>query len=143
MNDIFARRAAQRMMFCQIQRSLPILWDATRVTKEKLDVKLVQEEMMRVNGHRTMPLLLGDAAAFDTHHNHLDQLEDTCSWAESGRAFTVRYQSPYTQRVAAMGRMKDTIATTRQVTCQSDFIEHLSRTEGLMKFDQEPTEEGD
>ena len=142
MNDIMARRGAQRMMFCQVQRSLPLMWDATRVTKEKLDGRFVQEELMRVNGQRSMPLLVGAAAKFDCHKTHLNELQDACAWSESARAFSVRFQTPVTQHVAAMGRMSDTISSTRiGVTCQSSFLETIAKQEGITKFDMEPDSE--
>eukprot|EP00744_Colponema_vietnamica_P020131 GILI01028574.1.p1 GENE.GILI01028574.1~~GILI01028574.1.p1 ORF type:complete len:156 (-),score=16.88 GILI01028574.1:31-462(-) len=139
MNELFARRYAQSMSFHQLQRSLPLMWAATRLTKEKLDVHFVKEEIMRVNGQRTMPLLIGEAASFDCHASHLNQLTDNCSWAESSKAMTVRHQSPFTQRIAAVGRMNTTIATARTAaTAQNAFGEQIARIDGLMKHESEP-----
>jgi hypothetical protein len=130
------------MMFCQVQRSLPLMWDATQVTKEKLDRHFVQEELMRVNGQRSMPLLVGAAAQFDCHKTHLNELQDACAWSESARAFGVRFQTPVTQHVAAMGRMSETISSARiGVTCQSSFLEVVAKQEGIAKFDMEPDSE--
>lgn len=130
------------MMFCQAQRSLPLLWDATRITKEKLDGAFLREELMRVNGQRSMPLLVGAAAQFDCHLTHLNELQDACAWSESARACGVRYQTPVTQHVAAMGRMSDTISAARiAVTCQASFLETVARQEGITKFDMEPETE--
>jgi hypothetical protein len=88
MNDIYARRAAKTMMFQQAYRSIPTLWNATRVTKEKLDGAFVAEEFMRVNGQRTMPLLIGDVSTQTQHNSHWVHLNDTAAWAECGRAFS-------------------------------------------------------
>lgn len=109
------------------------------MTKEKLDVKMVKEELMRVNGQRSMPLLIGEAAAFDCHTSHLNQLTDNCSWAESSRAMTVRHQSPFTQKAASIGRMHTNIPATRtSATAQTAFGEHMARLDGLTKHDSEP-----
>lgn len=139
MNELFARRYAQSMSFHQLHRSLPLMWAATKLTKEKLDVNFVKEEIMRVNGQRTMPLLIGEAAAIDCHASHLNQLTDNCSWAESQKAMTVRHQTPFTRRIASVGRMSSNIATTRTaVTAQNAFGEHMARLDGLTKHDSEP-----
>jgi hypothetical protein len=127
-------------MFQQLMRTHGTLWAATRVTKEKLDVKFVTEEFMRTNGRRAMPLLNGAAAAHNLHHTHLAQLSDHMSWTESARAYAVRSQTPFTQRVASMGRMHETLPQVRaSCTAQSLFLEHMSRIDGITTFEEEPS----
>ena len=140
MNEIFGQRLSRTMMFHQLMRTHGTLWAATQVTKEKLDYKFIEEEFMRVNGRRTMPLLVRSASKQNLHETHLAHLSDNYSWCESKRAYIVRNQTPITQRVAAMGRMADTIQNTK-TNCASQLVvsEHLSRIEGISAFEEEPT----
>lgn len=126
-------------MFQQLLRTHSTLWAATKVTKEKLDYKFVEEEFMRVNGKRAMPLLIGAAASQDLHLTHFNQLSDNFSWTESHRAYAVRHQTPLTQRAAAMGRMAETINMARNAsTAQLLFSEHIARSEGITGHEEEP-----
>ncbi|CCW62796.1 unnamed protein product [Phytomonas sp. EM1] len=139
MNEIYARRRAQTMMFHQLMRSHGTLWAATQITKEPLDLAFVKEEFMRVNGRRRMPLLIGAAADERMGETHLAHLTEHAAWAESFRAFTVQRQSPLTQHIAAMGRMSETIPHTRSVTTsQSLFNEHMAHIDGISTFEEEP-----
>jgi hypothetical protein len=131
MNDIYARRASQTMMLMQTQRMLPTLWQATQITKEKLDARFVKEEFMRVNGHRQLHLLLGDVAMQQHQHTHWHKLHSTNAWAESHRAYSVTNHSPVTQRFADIGRLHDSIPNVRvATTAQAVVLEHIARTEG-------------
>lgn len=139
MNEIYARRLAQTMTFHQLMRSHGTLWAATQVTKEKLDLSFVKEELMRVNGRRAMPLLIGAAAEENLNDAHLVHLTEHCAWAESARAFAVQRQTPLTQHIAAMGRMSETINQSKAASSvQTLFNEHLSRIEGIATFEEEP-----
>ena len=140
MNEIYARRRAQMLMFNQLTRMHGTLWDATRVTKEKLDGAFVREELMRVNGRRTMPLLIPATAEQNVHQTHWNQLCDNGAWTDSMRAYSVQNQTPLTQRVAAMGRMAETITQSRTgSTVQVLFNEHIARMEGISGFEEIPT----
>ena len=140
MNDIYAQRLARTIMFQQLMRTHGTLWAATRVTKEALNYDFVQQEFMRVNGRRAMPLLIGAAASNDLHMSHLAHLSDNMSWTESSRAFTVRNQTPFTQRVASMGRMNETIPQVRAgSSSQALFLEHMGRIDGITAFEEEPS----
>lgn len=142
MNDLIAYRLAQPSMFHQLMRMHGVLWNATQVTKEKLDTKFINEEFMRINGRRAMPLLIPAAAEEARRHSHLAHLVDHCAWAESSRAYAVQHQTPLTQRIASMGRMQETINQTRTGgTCQSLFNEHIARIEGICGFEEEPSVE--
>ncbi|EAN85804.1 hypothetical protein C3747_55g196c [Trypanosoma cruzi] len=139
MNDICARRFAQGMMFHQLMRCHGTLWAATQVTKEKLDYNFIREEFMRVNGRRTMPLLIGAAADENLHGMHLTHLTEHCAWGESARASAVHRQTPLSQHIGAMGRMSETIQQTKNsATMQNLFNEHLSHIEGISTFEEEP-----
>ncbi|RNF23809.1 uncharacterized protein Tco025E_02710 [Trypanosoma conorhini] len=139
MNDIYARRLAQGMMFHQLMRCHGTLWAATQVTKEKLDYNFIREEFMRSNGRRTMPLLIGAAAEENLHELHLTHLTEHCAWGESARASAVHRQTPLSQHIGAMGRMSETIHQTKTAaTMQNLFNEHLSRIEGISSFEEEP-----
>lgn len=139
MNEIYARRFAQTSMFHQLMRVHGTLWAATKVTKEPLNYDFVKEEFMRVNGRRAMPLLLGAAAGENLNDSHLAHLTEHCAWAESSRAYAVQHQTPVTQHVASMGRMRETITQTRtSVTGQTLFNEHISRVDGISGFEEEP-----
>ncbi|KPA84685.1 hypothetical protein ABB37_01193 [Leptomonas pyrrhocoris] len=139
MNEIYAKRLAQTSMFHQIMRSHGTLWAATRVTKEKLDLAFVKEEFMRVNGRRTMPLLVGAAAEENLNESHLAHLTDHCAWTESARAFAVQRQTPLTEHIASMGRMAETINQAKTAsTTQSLFNEHMARIDGINSFEEEP-----
>lgn len=138
MNDILAFRLSQPMMFHQLMRIHGVLWNATQVTKEKLDSHFVFEEFMRTNGRRAMPLLVPAAAEQSGRHTHLSAIMDHGAWAESARAYAVQNQTPLTQRFAAMGRMEETINQSRTATtCQNVFNEHLARVEGIAGFEEE------
>nr|CCC95976.1 hypothetical protein, unlikely [Trypanosoma congolense IL3000] len=144
MNDIYARRLAQAMMFHQLMRCHGTLWAATQVTKEKLDYNFIREEFMRINGHRAMPLLLGAAARENLHQLHLTHLSEHCAWGESTRAFIVRKQTPLSQHIAAMGRMSETINQVRTAsTVQNLFNEQISCMDGTASFEEEPLIESD
>lgn len=139
MNDLIAYRLAQPSMFHQLMRMHGVMWNATQVTKEKLDTQFIFEEFMRINGRRAMPLLVPAAAAASRRETHFSNLVDHCAWAESARAYCVQHQTPLTQRAAAMGRMEETIAQTRSAaTCQGIFNEHIARIEGISGFEEEP-----
>ena len=139
MNEIYARRRAQMLMFNQLTRIHGTLWDATRITKEKLDFNFVREEMMRVNGRRAMPLLIAAAAEQNIHQTQWSTLCDNGAWTDSMRAFAVQNQTPLTQRTAAMGRMSETIGQSRiGSSVQVMFNEHVARTEGISGFDETP-----
>lgn len=141
MNDIYARRAAQSGMLQNLYRTHATLWQATRVTKEKLDYAFVKEEFMRVNGHRTMPLLVAASAQSKMQNCHFNQLTDACAWADSARAFSVRNQTPLTKHIAAMGRMEITLPQMKlQTTAQSLFSEYNAICDGVASFDEEPQE---
>ena len=144
MNEIYAKRLAQTSMFHQIMRSHGTLWAATQVTKEKLDLAFVKEEFMRVNGRRTMPLLVAAAASENLNESHLAHLTDHCGWTESARAYAVQHQTPLTQHIAAMGRMAETINQAKTAsTMQSLFNEHMARIDGISFFEEEPLIEDD
>ncbi|CAG9580219.1 conserved hypothetical protein [Leishmania major strain Friedlin] len=139
MNDIYARRLAQTSMFHQLMRSHGTLWAATQVTKEKLNLAFVKEEMMRVNGRRAMPLLIGAAANENLNDTHFTHLTEHCAWTESARAFAVQRQTPLTQHIASMGRMAETITQAKTAsTSQLLFNEHLARIDGISEFEEEP-----
>ncbi|CBZ29532.1 conserved hypothetical protein [Leishmania mexicana MHOM/GT/2001/U1103] len=139
MNDIYAKRLAQMSMFHQVMRSHGTLWAATQVTKEKLNLAFVKEEMMRVNGRRAMPLLVGAAANENLNDTHLAHLTEHCAWTESARAFAVQRQTPLTQHIASMGRMAETITQAKTAsTSQLLFNEHLARIDGISEFEEEP-----
>eukprot|EP00796_Vickermania_ingenoplastis_P013283 gene13283-9124_t len=139
MNDIIAYRMSQPMMFHQLMRIHGVLWNATSVTKEKLDTPFIYEELMRTNGKRTMPLLIPAATEEARRATHLADLADHCAWAESSRAYAVQYQTPLTQRIASMGCMQETASQTRNsATCQNLFNEHIARVEGICGFEEEP-----
>ncbi|CAJ1011277.1 hypothetical protein NXY56_005738 [Leishmania guyanensis] len=139
MNDIYAKRLAQTTMFHQLMRSHGTLWAATQVTKEKLDLDFVKEEMMRVNGRRSMPLLVDAAAKENLAETHLAHLTEHCAWAESARAFAVQRQTPLTQHIASMGRMAETITQAKNAsTSQLLFSEHMARIDGISEFEEEP-----
>ena len=136
MNDIFARRASQTMMMFQAQRMLPTLWQATQVTKERLDEQFVKEEFMRVNGHHQQHLLVDGATDPDLHFQHWRRLHSTLAWAESFRAYEVGHKSPLTQRFADVGLMKNSIPNVRRTaTAQKIFEEHVARTEGTFSYE--------
>ncbi|KAG8348485.1 hypothetical protein TRVL_00695 [Trypanosoma vivax] len=139
MNDIYARRFAQGMMFHQLMRCHGTLWAATQVTKEKLDFNFLREELMRINGRRSMPLLIGAAADEDLHALHLTHLTEHCAWGESARALAVHAQTPLSQHAAAMGRMAETISQAKMAsTAQSLFHEQLDQMDGISSFEEEP-----
>lgn len=139
MNEIYARRLAQTSMFHQLMRSHGTLWAATQVTKEPLDLAFVKDEMMRVNGRRAMPLLIGAAAEQNLNDTHLVHLTEHCAWTESARAFAVQQQTPLTQHIAAMGRMAETITQAKNAsTSQLLFSEHMARVDGISEFEEEP-----
>ncbi|KAG5495448.1 hypothetical protein GH5_03109 [Leishmania sp. Ghana 2012 LV757] len=139
MNDIYAKRLAQTTMFHQLMRTHGTLWAATQVTKEKLDLAFVKEEMMRVNGRRAMPLLIGAAAKENLNDTHLVHLSEHCAWSESARAFAVQRQTPLTQHIASMGRMAETITQAKTTaTSQLLFNEHMARVDGISEFEEEP-----
>lgn len=130
-------------MFQQLQRMHGTLWAATQVTKEPLNYKFVEEEFMRVNGKRAMPLLIGAAADQNLHHSHWNHLADNWAWTESSRAYAVRNQTQFTQHVAAMGRMAETIQQARSsTTCQLMVTEHLARIDGISAFEEEANLDG-
>lgn len=140
MNDIYGKRLARTMMFQQLLRTHGTLWAATQVTKEPLNYKFVEEELMRVNGKRAMPLLIGASAQQDLHNTHWNHLSDNFSWTESARAYAVRHQTPFTQHVAAVGRMAENINHARSAsTCQLLVNEHMARIEGIAGFEEEPS----
>ncbi|CBH18525.1 hypothetical protein, conserved [Trypanosoma brucei gambiense DAL972] len=144
MNDIYARRLAQATMFHQLMRCHGTLWAATQVTKEQMDYNFIREEFMRVNGRRAMPLLLGAAANENLHQSHLSHLSEHCAWGESARALAVQRQTPLSQRVAALGRMAETIHQVKTAsTVQNLFNEQISCMEGISSFEEEPLIEGE
>ncbi|EAN80412.1 uncharacterized protein TEOVI_000860100 [Trypanosoma equiperdum] len=144
MNDIYARRLAQATMFHQLMRCHGTLWAATQVTKEQMDYNFIREEFMRVNGRRAMPLLLGAAANENLHQLHLSHLSEHCAWGESARALAVQRQTPLSQRVAALGRMAETIHQVKTAsTVQNLFNEQISCMEGISSFEEEPLIEGE
>jgi hypothetical protein len=124
------------MMMLQAQRMLPVLYQATRVTGEKLDGRFVREEFMRTNGHRQLHLLVPEIAS-QTHQNtHWHRLHSTYAWAESHRAYSAKYHTPLTQRFGDIGRMQDTIPNVKIVaSAQQLVIEHTARQEGTFMFD--------
>lgn len=133
---MYARRGSQALMFQQAYRMLPTLWNATRVTKEKLDVDFVKEEFMRVNGHQHHHLLHGDVAAQIHQQTHWHHLHSTLSWAESGRAHSVSNHTPLTQRCADVARMHDSVPNVRtSATAQALVLEHISRQEGIFLYE--------
>ncbi|GET91478.1 hypothetical protein, conserved [Leishmania tarentolae] len=139
MNDIYAKRFAQTSMFHQLMRSHGTLWAATQVTKEKLNLAFVKEEMMRVNGRRAMPLLVGAAANENLNDTHLAHLTEHCAWTESARSFAVQRQTPLTQHIASMGRMAETITQAKTASSSQLLLnEHLARIEGISEFEEEP-----
>ena len=134
MNDIYARRMAQSSMFQSIYKSFPVMWSATQITKEPLTGHLVQEELMRVNGHRAMPLLLPDVALCNVQNAHWNTLNDACAWAVSGRAFAVRNQTPLTQAAASIGRLEESIPAVRTITTTQIMTNvHLARCDGIAR----------
>ncbi|KAG5496205.1 hypothetical protein JKF63_02506 [Porcisia hertigi] len=139
MNDIYARRLAQTSLFHQVMRIHGTLWAATQVTKEQLDLAFVKEEMMRINGRRAMPLLVGAAAKENLNDTHLTHLTEHCAWAESARAYAVQQQTPLTQHIASMGRMSETITQAKTASSgQLLFNEHMARIDGISEFEEEP-----
>lgn len=144
MNDIAARRLAQAAMFHQVMRLHGTLWAATQVTQEKLDYSFVQEELMRQNGRRTMPLLIDVAASENLGQLHLTHLTEHGAWTQSARSFSVQNQTPLTQRFASMGRMSETINQVRTATSAQLLVsEHLARMDGITGFEEEPLLEED
>jgi hypothetical protein len=136
MNDIYARRAAQTAMFMNAQRMLPTLYQATQLTKEKLDAKFLKEEFMRINGHRQLHLLVPGIAQQKHQYTHWNRLNSACSWAESHRAYSVSHHTPLTQRFADVGRMSDSIPNIRvSSTAQNVVLEHIARQEGIFAHD--------
>ncbi|KEG15370.1 hypothetical protein DQ04_00091040 [Trypanosoma grayi] len=133
------------MMFHQLMRSHGTLWAATQVTKEKLDYNFIREEIMRSNGRRSMPLLVGAAAEENLHQLHLTHLTEHCAWGESARACAVHRQTPLSQHIAAMGRMAETIHQAKTgATVQSLVNEQLAHIDGISSFEEEPLlEDGD
>lgn len=145
MNDIFAYRVAQPVMFHQLMRMHGVLWNATQATKEPMDAQFIFEELMRINGKRAMPLLIPAAAEMaQKRGTHFSDLTEHCAWTDSSRAYAVQQQTPFTQRVAAMGRMEESIQQVRHTsTCQTLLNEHLARIEGTSTFEREPIVEED
>ena len=144
MNELYARRASQTMMLQQAQRMLPVLWQATQVTKEPLDLRFVKEEFMRVNGHHQQHLLLGAVANQRHHQTHWNQLHSTNAWAESNHAYSVVNHSPLTQRFADIGRMHDSIPNVKLLaTNQAVVAEQIARQEGTFFFEVEIKAEDD
>jgi hypothetical protein len=144
MNYIFCKRYARTVMFQQLLRMHGTLWAATQVTKEPLNYQFVEEEFMRVNGKRAMPLLIGASADQNLHQTHWSHLADNFAWTESSRAYAVRNQTQFTQHTAAMGRMAETIQQARTATtCQLIVTEHLSRIDGISGFEEEANFETD
>lgn len=139
MNDIYARKLSQTTLFQQLYRTHGSMWQATRATKEKLDYKFVSEEMMRVNGQRTMPLLIGGSADYNIHNAHWNEFMDGGAWKESMRAYMVKNQSTITRKAAAMGRMAETTPNTKTgIITQTSFMEHVGRVEGTNSCEEEP-----
>lgn len=136
MNDIYAKRLARCEMFFQAMRALPVLHQATAVTREPLNWAFLREEFMRVNGYRQMPLLMTHVSRQTHQHSHWNHLISNTSWAESARAYAVRSQTPLTQRYAAVGRLEAALPPTRvAVAAQNIFLEHMSRVEGICSFE--------
>ena len=136
MNDIFARRAAKSDIFFAAMRAHPVLRQATDLTHERLDFHFIREEFMRVNGFRQMPLLMHEAAQATGKFSHWNALLSSTTWVESKRAFTVRNQSPLTQRYCAMGRLAASMPATRTAaSAQNLFLEHMDRVEGISSFE--------
>ncbi|KAH9578788.1 hypothetical protein LSM04_004654 [Trypanosoma melophagium] len=139
MNEIYARRIAQGTMFHQLMRCHGTLWAATQVTKEKLNYNFIREEFMRVNGRRTMPLLIGAAADENLHQLHLTHLTEHCAWSESARACAVHEQTPLSKHIAAMGRMAETIPQAKTAcTVQNLLQEQLAHIDGISTFEEDP-----
>ena len=137
MNDIFARRAAYGTMHHHAMRMTPVLWRATQVTKEPLDHRFLDEEFMRVNGHRRLHPLLPSAQKQALPRSHWNDLNDTCTWAESGRAQAVRFHTPLVQRFGEVGLLSDSLARVKTAaTVQNLMMEQLSRTEGVLVADK-------
>lgn len=136
MNDIYARRASQALMFHQAQRCIPTLYAATRVTKEPLNGAFVREEFMRINGHHQLPVLIPEVAAQTHHTTHWHHLHSTCAWADSHRAYAVGHQTPMSQRFGDIGLMTEQIAPVRgNTTPQAVVQEHVARVEGTAVYD--------
>ncbi len=132
MNDLYARRLGQVAMFQQLYRMHPTLWSATRITGEKLDADFVLEEYMRINGHRAMPLVIPEVSTQKLQRSHWNDLHDSCAWATSFRAYTLRNQTPITQRAAAVARMEESLKVAKTgSSTQNMFLEHVARVEGL------------
>lgn len=132
MNEIYARRASQAMMMHQAFRMLPTLWNATQLTKEKLDANFVFEEFMRVNGHQQQHLLLPEVAGQHHYQTHWHWLHSTLAWAESSRAYSVRQHTPMTQRCADVALLQDSVTNVRTAaTGQALVLEHIARQDGI------------
>ena len=136
MNEIYARRASQSMMMLQTQRMLPTLWQATQLTKEKLDGKFVQEEFMRINGHQQLHQLVPAVASQVHQHSHWHRLHSTNAWAESQRAYSVANKSALASRFADAGLMRDSMANVRvAATAQNVVLEQVAREEGTFLYE--------
>ena len=137
MNEMYARRLSQTAMFHNTQRMLPCLYRATQVTKEKLDNKFVEEEFMRINGHRTQHLLIPENSVQKLPRTHWNDLHDTATWTESMRAQSVRFQTPLTRRCAEVALIQEPLSKFRsQATIQAMFLEQVSRTTGIAVQDK-------
>jgi hypothetical protein len=142
MNDIYARRLAQSAIFQSTSRALPSIYRATKITGEKLSGALIREEFMRINGHRSMPLLIPDCAAVRQQNSHWVSLHDSCAWAVSGRAFCVRNQTQFSQHAAAIGRLEVSVPHVRQAaTMQIMTLEHVARSDGIATQSEEDVED--
>ena len=145
MNDLYARRLGAAAMHHHLQRMAPVLWRATSVTKEPLNGRFVDEEFMRVNGHRMLHPLIPAVHQQTLHRTHWNDLHETCSWAESGRAQSVRHHTPIAMRAGEVGLLRESLGKVRQsATVQTMMLEQISRSEGILNADtsrQEETEE--
>lgn len=132
MNDLLARHSAQNNMLYNLMRSHSTLWRATQVTREKLDKRFILSEFARVNGTRTVHVLIPASSTHLRRRTHWDSLNDNLSWAESMRALAVRQQTPMTSRFGDIGQMRETVTETKVVaSLQSSALEHIARIEGI------------
>ena len=136
-NDFYARRLSQSVMFQNVYRAHGPLWRATNVTREKLDGRFVEEEFMRVNGQRAMPLLVGASSLVAPRLSNFQwtHLLQTQAPSVSMRAAAVQHQTALTRQCAKVGLLQAATAQVRaDSTAQSLLLEGLSRSEGVLQF---------
>ena len=132
MNEFHARRWSQTMQWRAMQRLHPVLWKMTRVTGEKCDLRLFQEEYARVNAKRTAPLQYLPTQKQQQLALPIDSLLDNDATAISARAHHARDGSYLSQHIFDFTVMHESIPTVRaMVSLQNLVMEDASRVEGV------------